>query len=229
MNKLAMFARRIIISLALVGACFGGNIALAQPSSRPELRIGSTGTIVSELQTTLRLLGYYNGEATGTYDEATVIAVYQFQQAAKIPQTGVMDSTTWDTLFPVSATTTTPTTPANNAATETTPSASTETETETTTTQTTTATPASTPVNNAATSPAATTANPNNQPLLKEGMEGEAVKLLQTRLKAMGYYNGVIDGIFGPNTRLAVIAAQTALKLDGDGIVGPQTWRKLLD
>jgi peptidoglycan hydrolase-like protein with peptidoglycan-binding domain len=38
-----------------------------------------------------------------------------------------------------------------------------------------------------------------------------------------------IDGIFGRQTLLAVIAAQKAFKLDADSLVGIQTWRKLLE
>ena len=37
-----------------------------------------------------------------------------------------------------------------------------------------------------------------------------------------------VDGIFGPNTRNAVIAAQRALGLTPDGIVGPITWNALV-
>jgi peptidoglycan hydrolase-like protein with peptidoglycan-binding domain len=38
-----------------------------------------------------------------------------------------------------------------------------------------------------------------------------------------------IDGIFGRQTLLVVIAAQKVFKLDADSIVGIQTWRKLLE
>ena len=36
-----------------------------------------------------------------------------------------------------------------------------------------------------------------------------------------------IDGIFGPNTKAAVIDFQTSAGLTADGIVGTQTWAKL--
>ncbi len=231
MKKIVMSTRQTVFNLGLSTALiFSSSLGLSPLVSaqapRPELRIGSTGTVVQELQTTLRLLGYYSGETTGTYDEATVIAVYQFQKAGQIPQTGVMDSTTWETLFPISA--------ANfpvaegQAPTPATSSPITAAQNETPATPAQEATDSNETPSTSAKQTAAST-DPDTLPLLKEGMEGDSVKLLQTRLQALGYYTGNIDGIFGPNTRIAVIAAQTALKLDGDGIVGAQTWRKLLN
>ena len=68
-----------------------------------------------------------------------------------------------------------------------------------------------------------------NLPILREGDEGENVRLLQEKLKELDFYNGAIDGVFGRSTLAAVIAAQTDFGLDGDGIVGRQTWEKLYD
>lgn len=205
----SLFAAGLSLSI-----CLGGSFSIFQPVTaqtlRPELRIGSTGAIVGELQATLRLLGYYSGEATGTYNEATVIAVYQFQKAANIPQTGIMDQLTWTTLFPISA------------ATSTAPTASTP-------TPTTSAPAANTPATTPTTTQNTSSPKPENLPLLREAMEGESVSLLQRRLKTLGYYSGAIDGIFGRQTLLSVIEAQKAFKLDADGIVGVQTWKKLLE
>ncbi len=108
MKKIVMSARQNVFNLGLstaliLASSLGLSPLVSAQAPRPELRIGSTGTVVQGLQTAFRLMGYYSGETTGTYDEATVIAVYQFQKAAQIPQTGVMDSTTWETLFPISA------------------------------------------------------------------------------------------------------------------------------
>ncbi|OKH19597.1 peptidoglycan-binding domain-containing protein [[Limnothrix rosea] IAM M-220] len=208
-----MFSRSSLLTAGLaLTLAFGGlsNGAIAQ-IIRPELRSGSTGTAVRELQATLKLLNYYTGEVTGTYDEATVIAVYRFQKAAQLPETGVMDRLTWATLFPTEP----PAAPITTTTTETTPTA-TEEPTET----------AETPDTTTAVAPSQRTAE--TLPLLREGMDGEAVTFLQQRLKAKGFFPGTIDGIFGPQTLQAVIAAQTALNLDGDGIVGRQTWTQLL-
>lgn len=58
---------------------------------------------------------------------------------------------------------------------------------------------------------------------LKKGNWNADVKELQQKLKDMSLYSGVIDGVFGPKTELAVKAFQTAHGLISDGIVGPKT------
>lgn len=60
--------------------------------------------------------------------------------------------------------------------------------------------------------------------LLKEGMSGQGVLELQTKLQRLGYLgSGVLDGIFGPATLSAVISFQGANGIEGDGIAGPAT------
>lgn len=65
-------------------------------------------------------------------------------------------------------------------------------------------------------------------PLLQNGSMGEVTRILQTRLNALGYNCGSVDGLFGQNTKKAVINYQKAKGLVADGIVGQNTWRKLL-
>ncbi|MBQ6175020.1 MAG: peptidoglycan-binding protein [Clostridia bacterium] len=65
--------------------------------------------------------------------------------------------------------------------------------------------------------------------VLEEGTKDkDAVKRLQQRLQALGYYNGKIDGDFGAGTKAAVEAFQRANRLNVDGRVGEQT-QKILD
>lgn len=59
------------------------------------------------------------------------------------------------------------------------------------------------------------------------GSRGPSVKLLQSLLRRIGYNPGAIDGVFGQQTRLAVIAFQRNNGLTADGIVGPATWALL--
>ena len=59
---------------------------------------------------------------------------------------------------------------------------------------------------------------------LRQGMRGESIIDLQNDLKRLGYYNGTIDGIFGPQTRESVIKFQQTNRLINDGIVGPATY-----
>lgn len=66
---------------------------------------------------------------------------------------------------------------------------------------------------------------------LKKGSEGDQVKALQRMLRDMGYNIGTlnpIDGDFGPKTDAAVRAYQKKYSLYIDGIVGEETWTKLL-
>ena len=66
--------------------------------------------------------------------------------------------------------------------------------------------------------------------VLREGSENYTVKALQRMLYALGYNLGSnpIDGVFGPKTDAAVRTFQKANKLEVDGIVGQDTWTKLL-
>ncbi len=51
-----------------------------------ELTIGAQGPQVSELQKTLKLLGYFDGEITGIYQQSTAEAVSKFQKATSLPE-----------------------------------------------------------------------------------------------------------------------------------------------
>lgn len=65
-------------------------------------------------------------------------------------------------------------------------------------------------------------------PLLKEGARGNITKLVQEKLTNLGYSTNGVDGIFGSGTKSAVIKYQRAKGLSADGIVGQNTWKKLL-
>lgn len=64
-------------------------------------------------------------------------------------------------------------------------------------------------------------------PTVRRGDRGEVVTQLQRLLSKDGS-SLQIDGIFGPGTQSAVRAFQKKYGLTVDGIVGPQTWGKLL-
>jgi len=59
--------------------------------------------------------------------------------------------------------------------------------------------------------------------LSKYGSRGAEVTAIQTRLKRWGYYFGDVDGIYGSQTRDAVIWFQRKHGLKVDGIAGPET------
>ena len=61
-------------------------------------------------------------------------------------------------------------------------------------------------------------------PTLHYGDKGAAVKTLQTRLKALHYDPGTIDGIWGTNTSFAVWALQKVNGIHPTSDAGPKTW-----
>lgn len=66
-------------------------------------------------------------------------------------------------------------------------------------------------------------------PTLKKGASGNITKLLQEKLVTLGYSTNGVDGIFGSGTYSAVREFQKTRGLSADGIVGQNTWRKLLN
>ncbi len=59
--------------------------------------------------------------------------------------------------------------------------------------------------------------------VLAQGSSGQQVKEVQQKLKNWGYYTGSIDGVFGSQTKAAVIKFQKNNGLTADGVVGKQT------
>lgn len=66
-------------------------------------------------------------------------------------------------------------------------------------------------------------------PLLKQGMQDQAVVTVQQLLTDREYYTGECDGIFGEATKRAVMGYQADAGLEADGEVGGQTWAALLN
>ena len=69
----------------------------------------------------------------------------------------------------------------------------------------------------------------NSYPTLKKGARGNITKLLQEKLVSLGYNTNGIDGIFGFGTEKAVISFQKNNGLVADGIVGKNTWGKIIN
>ena len=59
--------------------------------------------------------------------------------------------------------------------------------------------------------------------LSRLGSRGSEVRNIQSRLKAWGYYDGSVDGIYGSRTQSAVRKFQKKHGLRVDGIAGPAT------
>ena len=64
--------------------------------------------------------------------------------------------------------------------------------------------------------------------VLRNGSRGLQVKYLQLLLKELNLYTGNIDGIFGNNTKNAVISFQINATIDETGIVDDSTWNALV-
>ena len=60
-------------------------------------------------------------------------------------------------------------------------------------------------------------------PTVRSGSKGNAVSALQVLLGGLS-----VDGSFGPKTKAAVVAYQSAHSLSADGIAGPKTWGSLI-
>lgn len=66
--------------------------AAPTPTPKPDLQLGSRGTLVKTLQTRLYSLGFYAGSATGKYQVATQRAVSAYQEKAGLTVTGTASS-----------------------------------------------------------------------------------------------------------------------------------------
>lgn len=66
----------------------------------PVLTYGSRGIYVELLQSTLRKIGFYNGEVDGIFGQQTLDAVYYFQDQFGIVVDGIVGRATWRKLEP---------------------------------------------------------------------------------------------------------------------------------
>ena len=226
-----------------------------QRVSRPTLRLGSEGAAVSELQAMLKLMGYYDGVVDGIYEASTQSAVAEFQQAAELSADGIVGPATWNRLFPDPPATANPpatepsTTadnsnpmafPSTNASSPDDPAADPGTQTagDPESPAANASQPGAMPAetsqptsDNTTQSPAGSSNDANapvDFPILRRGMHGPAIVRLQERLSTLDFYQGAVDGIFGPATEAAVQSAQRHFQLSPDGVVGPATWSALL-
>lgn len=73
------------------------------PTPEPLLRNGSTGQAVTDLQSRLATLGYYQGEIDGQFGNGTRDAVILFQQVNNLMSDGLVGSETKELLFSANA------------------------------------------------------------------------------------------------------------------------------
>ncbi|NDJ17617.1 peptidoglycan-binding domain-containing protein [Myxacorys almedinensis] len=119
--KQAHWQRYSLLVGVLIASCLVPTAALSQIGgvTRSLLREGSQGAEVTELQSTLTLLGFFNGAVDGVFGNNTAEAVTRFQQAAGVEQDGIVGQATWNRLFPptsISATLPAPSQPSTPSA-----------------------------------------------------------------------------------------------------------------
>jgi peptidoglycan hydrolase-like protein with peptidoglycan-binding domain len=215
----------------------------AREASRRFLQLGDRGSEVTALQDSLEAAGFPGG-ANGIFDAATQKAVMRFQQAKGLMVDGIVGPQTWAALPAIGGpnpssprrsstnrsttrTTTNRSTPraTTNRSTprtttnRSTPRATTNRSTTRTTTnrstpRTTTSRSTPTDTTNRSTprTPVSRLSTPSNRP------NSSITEALQKRLKEMGFYQGEIDGIWGPQTQAAVEAAQRSYDVSASDI-----------
>jgi peptidoglycan hydrolase-like protein with peptidoglycan-binding domain len=222
----------LISSSALISTAAPVKIAQVNTAlkiDRPALNMGSQGERVTELQAALKLLGFYSGSVDGTYEQSTVIAVAQFQQAAGLNPSGNVDNITWQKLFPSPSNIIA--SPPNSTSNFTTvPTQPTRAKKPSTTKRT---TPQNQPKPSIQPTPVKQQTpgieyTSEGWPILRIGMSGVEVVKLQTQLQKLGFLTGAIDGDFGKATEAAVKDAQSRYGLKPNGIVGGGTWKVFL-
>ena len=169
-----------------------GKVKTASPVEGASLKEGNVGDPVVRLQKALASLGYYDGEASGTFDTATKKAVKAFQKKNGLKDDGVAGLETLQLLYSDAA-----------LAVDQTPAPS--------PTPTPTAVPDFT--------------IPSGK--VKLNTEGDDAKLVQKRLKDLGYYKGRVDGRFGSASVKALKSFQETNGLAPDGVAGETTYQLL--
>ena len=161
------------------------------------LKVGYSGSDVTAVEERLQELGYYTG-VIGTYYNTTVYnAVKVFQKANGLTADGIAGTNTYNKLFSENAVPAATTTPAVTAA------------------PTATAKPTATPTPGTYDVPTRT---------LKNGLYGDDVKAVQSRLKELGYFTTPISGLYSTATILAVKSFQSNNGLTADGVAGTKTY-----
>ncbi|MEA5618651.1 peptidoglycan-binding protein [Cronbergia sp. UHCC 0137] len=233
----------ILCSLTFLLISSSGMIAIAPPKAiaqvttsyinRPILKLGSQGERVSELQASLKLLGFYTGAVDGIYQETTANAVSRFKQAAGLSPDGIVDTITWQKLFPSTSSETSTIPQPNPINSFTVPTLPTTTNPKPATSKPPTPKPTISQKNRTVQPTPPNKRLPHIQytpegwPILRLKMRGADVLKLQQQLHRLGFLKGALDGDFGVTTEAAVKAAQIRYKLEADGVVGRATWEVL--
>lgn len=171
---------------------------------------GSKGASATLVQQRLKELGYYTGSVDGNFGSGSVSALKAFQQKNGLTVDGVAGDSTYTVLFSYLAA------PAVDIPTLAPVTAS--------------PTPTATPVPTASPTPPPvypTNITKSNVTVIRKGVTGSAVLLLQQRLTELGYYTAAMDSVCSDADVTAITLFQQKNGLDADGVAGYDTQRVL--
>ena len=162
------------------------------------LTLGSRGTVVSDLQSTLNSLGFDPGPVDGIFGRLTSTAVEAFQSARGLIVDGMVGPATKEAL-------------ASGAASSESESAGSD----------------SSEASSSGSASSGSDSSGSDS-VVAYGIYGSSVVELQAMLAELGHDPGPIDGIFGPLTLGAVRNFQATASLSGSGTVDQGTWDSLV-
>ena len=172
-----------------------GNVTTTNPNT---LKYGDSGSRVTELQTLLKQLGYDPKGVDGKFGVGTQRAVVKFQKANGLKADGLAGTKTLELIRQKAAA-----------------------------------------LGSGSTSGDASTGGSSNSSsgsssssgiagltrTLRKGYTGSDARTVQQRLQELGYYTGLVDGVYGNGSIAAVRAFQKANGLTADGLAGTRTFQ----
>ncbi|WP_209122646.1 peptidoglycan-binding protein [Alkalihalobacillus sp. BA299] len=175
----------------------------------PTLLFGQEGEAITQLQVFLSTFMYYKGHVDGLYGLLTKQAVRDYQRAHDLKADGIAGKKTLNHLYHehTDVYNTVSLNHSNNISTFYTEDMN------DTTTLLLSAEPTKTLTKMSELSTELT---------IRVDDKGKAVTMIQEKLAILGYYNH-IDGIYGPQTKAAIMHYQSAHHLHVDGVAGPET------
>ncbi len=175
-------------------------------STGETLELGSEGDAVRAMQKRLKELGYLSGSADGSFGASTQAAVIAFQRTNGLTADGKAGTETLNAMYAQTAI-------RNGGGSSSSGSGD--------------ATDQMVSTGTSGTGRSTSGISSTGYMTLETGMTGEAVRTLQLKLKALGYYSGSADGSYGEETAAAVRTFQLRNNLTVDGKAGPATQRVL--
>ncbi|MBQ8074289.1 MAG: peptidoglycan-binding protein [Clostridia bacterium] len=172
------------------------------------LRYGASGDEVKRLQSRLTELGYYKGKISGNFLGGTQKSLRTFQETNGLTATGAADVATQELLYSAKAIGKAGAAAASTGA-ELTGYLVDDAE--------------------GAAADSATVGYVAYTKTLKSGSSGALVKELQSRMQALGYYDGPVSGNFARQTLRAVKTIQTQNGLEATGKVDETTWNVIFN